>query len=112
MKYSKFNTPFEEEKNNFTNFDENDNQNFSKLKHISFTNEGINNNSIQNLKNNLNPTKFSSIFNNDMNSNRSFNNKINENKNNESNNFISYKGKKFFNIILNFRYKTILFIFK
>ena len=95
MKYSLFNTPFEEENNNFTNFDPNANQNFRIYNNTSFTNEGINNNSIQNLKHNLNPTKFSYIYNNDMNSNRSFNKKINDNKKKESNNFISYKGKKF-----------------
>jgi hypothetical protein len=110
MKYSKFNTPFEEEKNDFTNFGQNVNQNFGIIKDNHFSNKSINNNSIQNLKNNLNPTKFSSIFNNDMNSNINFNNKINHNKRNKANNLISYKGKKF--ILLIFRYKIIFFIFK
>ena len=96
MKYSKFNTPFEEEKNNFINFGQNINQNLGIPKDISFTNDyGRSNNSIQKLKNNLNSTKFSSIFNNDLNSNINFNNKINHNKRNKTNNLISYKGKKF-----------------
>lgn len=93
MKYSSFNTPFEEEKNNFANFGQKDNQNFGISK---------NNISIQKLKNNLNPTKFSSIFNNDMNSNKIFNRKKNDNKKDETNKFMSYKGKKFINIIFNF----------
>ena len=96
MKYSKFNTPFEEEKNNFTKFGQNINQNLGMFKDIPFINElGRSNNSIQKLKNNLNSTKFSSIYNNDMNSNRNFNNTINDNERNETNIFISYKGKKF-----------------
>jgi hypothetical protein len=96
MKYSKFNTPFEEEKNIFTKFGQNINQNLGIFKDIPFINElGRSNNSIQKLKNNLNSTKFSSIYNNDINSNRNFNNTINDNERNETNIFISYKGKKF-----------------
>ena len=96
MKYSRFNTPFEEEKNNFINFGQNINQNLGISEDIPFTNEyGRSNNSIQKLKNNLNSTKFSSIYNNDINSNRNFNNTINDNERNETNIFISYKGKKF-----------------
>jgi hypothetical protein len=96
MKYSRFNTPFEEEKNNFTNYGQNIQQNLGISKDIPFTNEyGRSNNSIQKLKNNLNSTKFSSIYNNDKNFNRNFNNQIKDNKRNETNNFISYKGKKF-----------------
>ena len=93
MKYSKINTPFEEEEeNNFTNFG----QNFGIIKNAPFTNEiGRNNISIQNLKNYLNPTNFSSIYNNEVNSNRNFNKLMKDNKRNETNSFMSYKGKKF-----------------
>jgi hypothetical protein len=96
MKYSKINTPFEEEKNNLNNFDQNVNQNFDLLKDSRFTNEiGRSNISIQKLKNNLNPTRFSSIFNNEVNYNRNLNLKMKDNKRNKTNNFISNKGKKF-----------------
>jgi len=96
MKYSKINTPFEEEENNFTNFGQNISQNFGIIKNEPFTSEiGRNNISIQNLKNNLNPTNFSSIYNNEINSNRNFNKLMKDNKRNETNSFMSYKGKKF-----------------
>ena len=96
MKYSKINTPFEEEKNNLNNFDQNVNQNFGLLKDNPLTNEiGRSNISIQKLKNNLNPTRFSSIFNNEVNYNRNLNLKMKDNKRNKTNNFISNKGKKF-----------------
>ena len=102
MKYSLFNTPYEEEKNNFTNFGPNFPKNFGKLKDAPLTNEiGKVNMSIQRLKNNLNPTKYSSIYNNEINSNRNLYRKMDDNKKEKTNKYISYKGKKLFNIIFN-----------